>query len=304
MSDSPPPATAAPYRSRRARHVLAVIVALIWPSGPGHILIGHKRRGWAWGGAVAAFLVLAALLAVATGSGRFMIACIAGLLSFHVLSAIDVARLERSHPPPGIGAFVLHVVLLTGALSLVAVGVRVTLIEAFQIPSGSMLPTLNVGDHIFVNKRARQYTRGDVVVFLYPLDPSTSYIQRVIGVGGDVVQMNDGQLSINGRLVDRREVDTPEVAGDPDATKVFEESFDGRAWLVTQERIHGPRDFPATTVPPDHYFLVGDNRDNSSDSRVWGFVSQDLMLGTAMTIWMSSKPDGSIDWSRLNAPVR
>jgi signal peptidase I len=303
MSDAPVPAIAAPSPSRRARHVLAVIVALIWPSGPGHILIGHKRRGWAWAGAIGAFLVLASLLTVTTGSGRFMMAGIAGMLAFHVLSAIDVSRLQRSQKPPGIGGFVLHVVLLSAALSLVAVGVRVTLIEAFKIPSGSMSPTLNTGDHIFVKKGVRQYARGDVAVFLYPLDRRTSYIKRIIGLPGDVVEQDQGALKINGRVVQSRQLDEP--CGDPlyGGCKVLEESFEGRSWHITKE---GDRanDFPATTVPPGHYFVVGDNRSNSSDSRVWGFVSEDLMRGTALTIWMSNKADGSIDWSRINVPVR
>jgi signal peptidase I len=289
---------ATPRKESSARKGLAILVAFIWPSGPGHLVIGHKRRAWAWTGAVAAFLLFAELLTALTGNGRFMIAGVAGILFFHVLSAIDVARLERKHPLPGFGSFLFNFLQLIVAMVAVAVVLRITLVEAFQIPSGSMNPTLRVGDHIFVSKLVHGYQRGDVAIFRYPLDHTTSYLKRVVGLPGDVIEQQNGELSINGRIVSRREVDEP-----CDGCKVYEETFEGRTWRISLD-LGFQGDFPATTVPPRKYFVLGDNRANSSDSRVWGFVDEAEMKGKALNVWWSTRPDHSVDWSRINLPVR
>ena len=203
--------------------------------------------------------------------------------------------------------------------------IRSSVIEAFKIPSGSMIPTLLVGDHIFVNKFAYglkvPFTewimdeplyfyhgtppqRGDIVVFKYPKDPSLYYIKRVIGTPGDRVSMRNKQLYINDIPVERTEV-SPETR-----TKIMNELKDTKYnfnSLVIMRETHPSAsptvmvdssqpfnaDFDEITVPADKYFCMGDNRDFSNDSRFWGFVPMENIKGKAMIIWLSAWIDFS-----------
>jgi signal peptidase I len=149
-----------------------------------------------------------------------------------------------------------------GTAVLIALLLRSFVVEAFKIPSGSMIPTLEIGDHIFVNKFIydfRKPHRGDVIVFKYPPDPSQDYIKRVVGVEGDRVEVRDGRVWVNGTSYG--EANCPP----------------GSRWGCD-----GP-----TIVPQDHLFVMGDNRDDSSDSRFWGFVPAKLIKGEAMFVWYS-----------------
>ena len=181
---------------------------------------------------------------------------------------------------------------------------RAFVFEPFRIPSKSMVPTLLVGDFVLVNKfsyglRAPVFhtkfldlgepERGDVVVFRYPPDPTKDYIKRVIGMPGDQITYADEHLFINGdpvALEDLGVYDGPDA--DTFATmREFVESLpDGVEHPVLQvEGRRGPD--VSVTVPQDHYFVMGDNRDNSADSRVWGFVPEKNLVGKAFMIWMS-----------------
>jgi signal peptidase I len=222
-----------------------------------------------------------------------------------------------------------------GVAVAIALLLRAFVVEAFQIPSGSMIPTLEVGDHIFVSKFSYGLTvpftdikiaqlgdpkRGDIIVFKYPLDHSTDYIKRVVGLPGDALEMRDGELYVNGHAVPRERVPRPyqytdSSQGVPQVqdTELWMETLDGHKHATIQERIHGPRDFPRTVVPAGHVFVMGDNRDNSSDSRVWGFVDKDLIKGRALIVWWSrgTSPDWSvvgflksIRWGRFFQAVR
>ncbi|MGO0122313.1 signal peptidase I [Desulfothermobacter acidiphilus] len=139
---------------------------------------------------------------------------------------------------------------------VLAVVIRAFIIQPFYIPSGSMIPTLEQGDRILVAKFAYWFTtpqRGDIIVFHYPLNPKKDYIKRVIGVGGDVVELRNNHLYINGHL-------TPEPYLPPGTT------FPN----------YGP-----VKVPPGCYFVLGDNRMNSEDSRVWGMLEGHYIIGKA-----------------------
>jgi signal peptidase I len=196
---------------------------------------------------------------------------------------------------------------------------RSFLFEPFKIPSGSMIPTLLVGDLILVNKftyglrlpvlntRLTQGTppqRGDVMVFRYPPKPSLDYIKRVVGVPGDEVAYLNKRLTVNGKPVDMKRL---QDYFDPDAMryfKHFEESFGGHTHRILNDDerpafIPGAEDFPfkqncrysvegvVCKVPEGHYFMMGDNRDNSLDSRYWGFVPDRNIVGRAFLIWMN-----------------
>ncbi|MDY6814734.1 MAG: signal peptidase I [Pseudomonadota bacterium] len=176
---------------------------------------------------------------------------------------------------------------------------RSFLIEPFQIPSGSMLPTLEVGDFILVNKYAYGIRlpvagtkvlevgdpeRGDVMVFKYPEDGETNYIKRVIGLPGDRIRYQDKQLFINGELVEARFVARlpPMELRREDLGEVEHDIF------LTLGR-SGNSGEGEWVVPEGHYFVMGDNRDNSNDSRYWGTVPDELIVGKAFAIWMHWK---------------
>jgi signal peptidase I len=202
------------------------------------------------------------------------------------------------------------------ALAL-AIILRTFFVQAYKIPSGSMEPTLLVGDHIIVNKliyglrlpdsffgltpfakevpwghyvlQMEPVHRGDVVVFVFPPDPTKDFIKRVIGVPGDTIEVKEGKLYRDGTLAD-----------DPHAH--FE--------LTPDERQQGsPRDyFGPLKVPPGQYLMMGDNRDRSYDSRFWGLVNRDEIEGHAMFIywsWDSDSPSSlPIRWDRFGKVIR
>lgn len=181
-----------------------------------------------------------------------------------------------------------------GIAILLALFVRTFVVQAFKIPSGSMKPTLLVGDHILVNKfiygikvpftdktlvEVYKPKRGDVIVFKYPRDTSKDYIKRVVGLPGDRIEIIDRKLLINGDPVQ-----------DPHAYYSLSGSMPD-SFL---------RHFGPVVVPPDHLFVMGDNRDESSDSRVWGFVPLSYARGKAFLIyWSWDQGHFGVRWSRL-----
>jgi signal peptidase I len=173
---------------------------------------------------------------------------------------------------------------------------RSFLVEPFQIPSGSMLPTLEVGDFILVNKFAyglrlpvagtkilevEDPQRGDVMVFRYPDDGSTNYIKRVVGVPGDRIGYKDHQLFVNG---DRVEADF--VARLPPVEMLREQLGDTEHLIFRNVGRTSNGGEGQWKVGDDEYFVMGDNRDNSNDSRYWGMVPDDMVVGKAFEIWM------------------
>jgi len=179
---------------------------------------------------------------------------------------------------------------------LLALFIRTFLVQAFKIPSGSMLETLQIGDHILVNKlrygirmpimgkRVVSFTdprRGDIIVFVYPVDPSKDFIKRVIGEPGDTVEVKHKQVYVNGQKVE-------------DPWGHFVEGPGENSRL-------SPRDnFGPVTVPSDQVFVMGDNRDRSYDSRFWGFVPLDDVRGKAFVIyWSWDGEDRWVRWERI-----
>ncbi len=178
-------------------------------------------------------------------------------------------------------------------LALVLV-LRSFLVEPFQIPSGSMLPTLEVGDFILVNKyhyglrlpvagtkvlAINEPKRGDVVVFKYPKDPRINYIKRLVGMPGDRVRYADKQLSINGQPVPLSKL------ADTTQQRLLLEKLGEAEHEIWNHHTY-PRQAMEWVVPEGHYFMMGDNRDNSNDSRFWGFVPDKLIVGKAFAVWM------------------
>lgn len=198
-----------------------------------------------------------------------------------------------------------------------ALTLRTVVASAYVIPSGSMIPTLQVGDRVLVDKlslgvnlplvenklAARSPSRGDVVVFAQPVT-GTDLIKRVVAVAGDRVELVDGQVRVNGEPVARRPLG-PVQHFDWDETnqrwyqqkfQAFSESAGQTHFTTLSLRSGG--DFGPVAVPPGHVFVLGDNRDNSNDSRFWGFVPIERVRGKARRVIWSTGPDGP-RWSRF-----
>jgi len=200
---------------------------------------------------------------------------------------------------------------------LIVLVLRSFLFEPFRIPSGSMMPTLLIGDFILVNKFTygirlpvlhtkivpmNAPKRGDIVVFRFPKDPSVDYIKRVIGLPGDKVAYYQKKLTINDRAINQVSLGNyANVTEDEDPAAIEEVSEN----LISLE--HGilinhaqPTVEGEYIVPAGHYFVMGDNRDNSNDSRYWGTVPEENLVGKAFFIWMSWNSDNSgIGFNRI-----
>lgn len=177
---------------------------------------------------------------------------------------------------------------------------RSFLFEPFQIPSGSMLPTLKIGDFILVNKfdyglrlpvlgktvyEVGQPSRGDVMVFKYPEDPNINFIKRVVGIPGDTVEYRNKVVYVNGAMQTLTRVVSDGSLVVPPLTEEASEQLGDREHRIWRRMTQG-RDFPPIQIPEGQYFVMGDNRDNSNDSRVWGFVDDSLIVGRAFAVWM------------------
>ncbi len=221
----------------------------------------------------------------------------------------------------------IKIILQALAIALV---VRVFFYQPFNIPSGSMKQTLLVGDYLFVSKLSYGYSRysfpfglnlfsgrlfgsepqrGDVVVFKLPRDNSTDYIKRVIGMPGDELVVREGAVYINGKELPRRRIAdfvTREDGGPPRRIPAYEETNpEGRKYVVLDAEPNGPFDNTQTyKVPVGHYFMMGDNRDNSQDSRaLWGvgYVPRENLIGRADLIFFSA-PFDEDDAFRITRP--
>lgn len=173
---------------------------------------------------------------------------------------------------------------------VIAMIIRAFCVQAYKIPSGSMLDTLLIGDHIIVNKLAYKFKEPafqDIIVFEYPLEPSKDFIKRVIGCPGDKIKITNKVLYRNGQPIDEKYVIHKDTGG-----------------VVIPDN---PRDYvDEFTVPKDYYFVMGDNRDSSFDSRYWGFVKKDLIKGEAWFIYWSWQlgDNFTIRFNRILKPIR
>lgn len=209
---------------------------------------------------------------------------------------------------------------------LIAIGIRTVAFEPFNIPSGSMIPTLLIGDYLFVSKYSYGYSRysipfapnlfngrifgrlpdrGDIAVFKWPRDNQTDYIKRIVGLPGDRIQMKSGQLYINGTLVPRQAAGdyTDDEQGSRTVTRLYVETLPGGLQhnIIKMYEEGGLNSTPEFKVPDGHVFAMGDNRDNSSDSRDpisgVGFVPVENLVGRAEFIFFSI--DGWAPWWKI-----
>ena len=202
-----------------------------------------------------------------------------------------------------------------GIAVMIALVLRAFVVEAFKIPSGSMIPTLQVGDYIFVNKflyglrvpftnlkvasELRKPRRGEVIVFVYPVEPDKDFIKRIVAVEGDTVEIRDNVVHINGTPLQRVEQQTDCHYFDYEEAQGhwFQRTCDGfsekngsNQYTAIYRKDGLPSSFDAVTVPLGAVFVMGDNRDYSNDSRYWGFVPLSHVKGRAMVVWWSAGP--------------
>jgi len=236
-----------------------------------------------------------------------------------VVWALEAAWLRRSRSALARQPWWVEYSVSFFPVILIVFLLRSFLVEPFKIPSSSMVPTLLVGDFILVNKftygirlpvankkvmELGSPRRGDVMVFRYPEDPSLDYIKRVVGLPGDRIEYRNKRLFINGTQVPVRQIDDYLSKERMQFSRRYLETLNGVEHEILLEEdapafVAPSRAFPhagncnynmnglACTVPPGHYFAMGDNRDNSSDSRVWGFVPDENIVGKAFFIWLN-----------------
>ncbi|MDB3998587.1 signal peptidase I [Litorivicinus sp.] len=216
-----------------------------------------------------------------------------------VIYGLDLLYFKRKRDGAEPGLIIDYSRSFFPVLFLVLV-LRSFLFEPFQIPSGSMLPTLKIGDFILVNKfdyglrlpvlgqtivEFGEPKRGDVMVFKYPEDTRINFIKRVVGIAGDTVEYRNKVVYVNGEAQTLTVMAPDGSVMMPALTEEASEQLGDREHRIWRRMTQG-RNFGPIQIPEGQYFVMGDNRDNSNDSRVWGFVDDSLIVGRAFAVWM------------------
>ena len=204
---------------------------------------------------------------------------------------------------------------------LVVLFLRSFLAEPFRIPSGSMLPTLLIGDYILVNKyeygiklpitktqviEISKPQRGDVVVFRYPANEKINFIKRVIGIPGDKIKYIGKKVYVNDVEYIKNKQATHQYIDDfgREELDIFIENQDNKKYHILNDNM-SPANDDEFEVPEKHYFVMGDNRDHSSDSRYWGFVPEENLVGEAFLIWMNfNSKNFSLKYNRIGNTIK
>lgn len=290
---------------------VAVAVALIIPGG-GQLALGRLRRAWIL---LAAYVGLVAVGAL-SGQRGLLVAGIAGAVLIRLGGAVDVVWLAPGRAVPPWWRIGLLWLTLFVALSAGSGALREHVVESFKNPSGSMMPTLQMGDHFFVFKRAGAPRRGDLYAFRTPQSPSTVYVKRLIGLPGDRVTICGDEVRLSDQPLRREPLAGPCEYEDSDALDptaparrsacvAFREWIGERSYTVIhnvkpQDVVEPSPECRSFLVPEQSVFVLGDSRDNSFDSRHLPstYIPYSLLVGRAWFVWFSSGREG-VRWERI-----
>lgn len=282
---------------------IAAILSLLSP-GLGQIYNGQARKGviiLILGNYILPLLLLQCITwYLGTLSLPILFAFIALALALYIVMVADAIRqanrLKSEYQPRKYNKWFAYVGILL-AITIISIAIpdlgfdsdtiKSNYMQAYKIPSGSMEPTLLIGDRILVDRRvsAKNPSRGTIIIFEYPEDPTKDFVKRVEAVGGETVEIRDKELYVNNKLVKETQVAHLE-------SNIFPAS-------------QNPRDnYGPATVPKDAYFVMGDNRDRAYDSRFWGFVDKSKIKGTVRQIyWSWDRKASTVRWNRLGKKI-
>ncbi len=279
----------------RKSWVSAILTILV--VGLGHIYSGNAQRG-----IFLYFIPQSILMAVCVGlllvlpNKIGLVLTLLLFVGFYIFCILDAIRI----PSRNKSTYTLkkynrwYVYLICWILSafliqpLLSFAIKGHFIQAYKIPSGAMIPTLQIGDQILTKKKfllGDSINRGDIVTFPYPEDPSKIFIKRVIGIGGEKLEIKGKHVFINGMSL----------------TEPYIQNTDTRIFQAEQM----PRDnFGPIDIPGDSLFVMGDNRDESNDSRFWGFIKKSSITGKAISVyWSWDKPNTEVRWYRIGHKI-
>jgi signal peptidase I len=299
MSDS-----AVEPKSSPLRRVLAIALSL-FATGLGQVVMGYPRRGVTW--FASSMLVYGAFVgSIATGALSLTWPLFGLIVGLRLAATVNTARITISSAEPRRLSLALMVIGIYVAGSVAGV-IGTQFARAYRMPTPSMYPSLEVGDLFLSSHVLDKPQRGQVIVFRYPPDPERSHVQRVIGLPGDTVEIRRGDLVLNGSLIDKRPLSDPCGTLQMECT-IWQETIDGNSYkiaIVEEESLADPasRDFGPVTVPAGQLFVLGDNRDNSADSRYWGYLPIELVQANPRLIYWSSG-DSGVRWNRITKVVR
>jgi signal peptidase I len=274
---------------------LAAIATLACSAGLGLWVLGRRRRLVRWAVPLAATFVLT-IVGGLLGQAIVYVAGMAGLLAVGVASFVDTLIARPGDSAPAFGRALVVVLLVFVGERAIGYATKLWLVEAFSLPSGSMEPSLQVGDHVLVKKLRPTIERGAVVVHRYPPDRSVSYVKRIAALGGDTIAVRDGRVVLNGAELPAEALAAPCPRSAEERTgsgecRLLRETVGARSYTVMIAGSFGDT-FGPVTVPNDHVFVLGDNRNNSKDSRVWGFLPNDDIVGSVGFVYWTGGEGG------------
>jgi signal peptidase I len=305
MSTAPTNEPSPLERASGLRFIIAVLLSLL-VAGAGHIVLGYVNRGFKW---FASSIVTGALFVGAVLAGKPYLAWVvaATLVIIRLAGIVDTLRLRTMQTSLAhVKAAMLAIVILV--LGDLAGEGATRLVRADFLPTESMYPTIEAGDHFVTSSVWSNVGRGELIVFDYPLDPSKRYVKRSIAIGGDRVEIRGEQIILNGKPVDRMPSEESCTLHNMNC-KIWRETIDGKTYrtvLMDDDRYHvdpTARNFGPVVIPYGQVFVLGDNRDNSADSRYWGNVPVELIHVRPKFVYWSSSNSG-IRWSRINQTLQ
>jgi signal peptidase I len=263
--------------------------------------MGHPGKALAW---LVGFLLVyaAAIGSIATGALGFVWPLFGMLVCLRLAAIVHTIFIPVPTPAPrslmlGLAVIGMYIGSLTAGL------VAVQFARPYRMPTPAMYPALEVGDHFMCSLTIGELKRGQIVAFLYPRDPTKSFVQRIVGLAGDTIEIRRGELVLNGTPVNKEPLPDSCMY---DACTMWQETIDGSSYkiaILDGNPFPEGREFDPVTVPDGQLFVLGDNRDNSLDSRFWGFVPVEFVQAKPQFIYWSSE-DADIRWNRIGKVVR